>query len=73
MQSAKKRVRHLHASAPRGLASAGRAGDDQVGHVAFARNDLQTRDRVLVAHNVFEQNGSVLFDPRQFGQRIAWV
>ena len=37
--------------------------NDNVGHVALARNHLQTRDRLLVADRILEVDRPILFDP----------
>jgi len=38
-------------------------GNDEVGHVALARNDLEPRVRLLVADRVLQLQRPVLFDP----------
>lgn len=46
-----------------GFADTGHAGDDEVGHVTVARDDLETLDGFFVADDVGEDLGAVLFYP----------
>lgn len=46
-----------------GFAGAGRTGENEVGHVAVASDDLEARDGVLVADDVGDLGGSVLLHP----------
>ena len=41
----------------------GNYGEDEVGHVAVASDDLEAGDGVLVAHDVGDLGGSVLLYP----------
>lgn len=48
----------------RRLSSPRRAGEDDIGHVAVASDDLEARDGVGVADDIGDFRGSVLLDPR---------
>lgn len=42
-----------------------------MGHVAIFRNDLESLDRLCVADDIVEKNGSVFFDPKKRNSRTS--